>query len=62
MLGTAPAGDMFQKKTDEILKVLPNVFGFADICILDFDGNGADHKRIVCRVLQVCRKYKAQQR
>ena len=28
--GAAPAGDMFQRKIDEIFKDLPNVFGIAD--------------------------------
>ena len=28
--GAAPAGNMFQRKIDEILKDMPNVFGIAD--------------------------------
>ena len=28
--GAAPAGDMFQRKIDEIFKDMPNVFGIAD--------------------------------
>ena len=30
LLGATPAGDMFQRKIDEIFKELPNVFGIAD--------------------------------
>ena len=28
--GVSPAGDMFQRKIDEIFEELPNVFGIAD--------------------------------
>ena len=40
----APIGDMFQKKIDEILIDLPNVFVSADdILIVGYDTNGRDH-------------------
>ena len=42
--GVAPVGDMFQQKTDEILKDLPNIFGVADdILIVGYDLDGQDY-------------------
>ena len=42
--GAALAGDMFQRKTDEIFKELPNVFGTADdILVAWHDNDGRDH-------------------
>ena len=42
--GAAPAGDMFQRKIDEIFKDLPNVFGIADdILVVRYDIDGKDH-------------------
>ena len=38
------AGDMFQKKIDELFNGMPNVFGIADdILIAGFDELGKDH-------------------
>ena len=37
-------GDIFQKKTDEIFKDLPNVFGIEDdILIVGYNADGRDH-------------------
>ena len=53
--GAAPAGDMFQCKTDEIFSDMPNVFGIADnILVIGYDENGADHDAAVHKVLQQC--------
>ena len=42
--GAALAGDMFQRKIDEIFKDLPNVFGIADdILAVGYDDDGKDH-------------------
>ena len=44
--GVASAGDIFQKKTDEILKGLPNVFGIADIILTaGYNTESRDHDR-----------------
>ena len=41
---TAPVGDMFQLKIDEIFKDLLNVFGIADdILVIGYDSDGKDH-------------------
>ena len=42
----APAGNMFQRKIDEIFKELSNVFGFADDILgvgYDDDGRNLDN-------------------
>ena len=42
--GAAPAGDMFQRKIDEIFKDLPNVFGIVgNVLVVAHDRNGKDH-------------------
>ena len=42
--GAAPAGDMFQRKLDEIFKDLPNVFGITDdILVVGCDVCDKDH-------------------
>ena len=47
---------MFQK-IDEMVKELPNICVIAnDMLIVHYDDYGADHERIVHRVLQICRK------
>ena len=39
----APAGDMFQQRSSEIFKDLPNVFGIADyILIVGYDTDDGD--------------------
>ena len=44
LFGAAPAGDIFQRKIDEIFKTLPNLFGIADdILVLGYDIDGKDH-------------------
>ena len=46
---------MFQRKTNEIFKGLPNVFGTADdILIVGYDADGTDHDRIMRQVMQMC--------
>ena len=38
-----PASDLFQRKIDEILKELPNIFGIAyDILIVGYDEDGTE--------------------
>ena len=52
LFGAAPAGDMFQRKRDEIFKDLPNVFGIAgDILVVGYDVDGKDHDDTLQRVL-----------
>ena len=54
--GAAPAGDMFQRKIDEIFKNIPNVFGIADdILVAGYDTDDKYHDKTVQRVLQKCR-------
>ena len=48
---------MFQKKIDEIIKNIPNVFGIAgDILIVGYEADDKDHDKTVGRVLQRCKK------
>ena len=55
--GAAPAGNMFQRKIDEIFKDTPNAFGIADdILVVGYEGDGKDHDKTVQRVLQRCRQ------
>ena len=55
--GAAPAGDMFQRKIDEIFNDMPNVFGIADdILVVGYEDDGRDHDKTVHKVLQRCRK------
>ena len=43
-LGAAWAGNMFQRKFNEIANDLPNVFGIADdILVAGYDTDGKDH-------------------
>ena len=56
-LGTASADGVFRRKTDEIFKELPNVFGIADdILIVGYDDNGRDHDNLLRRLLEICRE------
>ena len=44
--GAAPSGDMFKKKTDELLSGVPNVIGLADdILMAGFEKDGRDHNK-----------------
>ena len=53
--GTAPAGDMFQCKIDEIFNDMPNVFGIVDnILVIGYDKDRADHDEAVYKVLKWC--------
>ena len=46
--GAALAGDMFQRKVDEIFKDMPNVFGIADdILVAGYEADGKDHDEMV---------------
>ena len=55
--GVVLAGEMFQRKIDEIVKDMPNVFGIAnDILVAGYDADGKDHDETVLRVLQRCRQ------
>ena len=52
----ALAGDMFQRKIDEIFQDMPNVFGTADdILVAGYEADGNGHDETVWRVLQRCR-------
>ena len=51
-LGTAPAGDMFQRKINKIFKDMPNVFGIVDdILVAEYEADGRDHDKTLQRVL-----------
>ena len=44
--GVALAGDLLQRKIDEIFKELPNVFGIADnILVVGYEADGKDHDK-----------------
>ena len=46
--GAAPAGDMFQRKIDEIFKDMPYVFGIVDhILVAEYEADGRDHDEAV---------------
>ena len=48
---------MLQRKIDEILKDLPNVFGITDdILVVGYDRGGKDHDEPLHRVLEVCKQ------
>ena len=50
-------GDVFQWKTDEIFKGLPNIFGIADdILIIENDADGRDHDKQLKPVIQICQQ------
>ena len=55
--GGAPVGDTFQREMDKIFRELLNTFGITDdIPIVGYANKSVDHDRILCRVLQICRK------
>ena len=50
--GAASAGDMFQRKIDEIFNDMPNIFGIVDdILVTGYEADGRDHDETVQRVL-----------
>ena len=52
-----PSGDLFQRKTDEIFRELPHLFGIAgNILIVDNVDNGTNYDTKLYRVLQICWK------
>ena len=54
---TTTAGDMFQRKIDEIFKDLPNLFGTVDdILVVGYEIDDKDHDETLWRVLQMCRQ------
>ena len=56
-IGAALAGDMFQRKIDEIFKDLSNVFGIADdILVTGYEADGKYHDETVWKMLQRCRQ------
>ena len=55
--GTAPAGNMLQKKIDGLLNDIPNVFGIANnILIVGYDADNRDHDKRLEQVLCRCRQ------
>ena len=45
---------MFQRKIDEMLKELSNVFGIADtLSVVDYDDDDMDHDSTLRRVLEI---------
>ena len=56
LFGSAPTGDMFQKKIDELFNDIPNGFGIGDdILIAGFDTDGRNHDIRLEQVLWRCR-------
>ena len=50
--GSVLAGDMFQRKIDELFSSIPKVLGIADdILIVDFDEQGKDNNELLEKVL-----------
>ena len=48
---------MFQRKTDEIFKDMPTVFGIVDdILVTEYENDGRDHDETLQRVLKRCRQ------
>ena len=55
--GAAPAGDMFQKKIDELFSDIPNVLGIDDdTWTAGFDVDGRDQEGRLEQVLCRCRQ------
>ena len=51
------AGDMFQKKIDDLLSGMPNLFGIVDdSSVAGLDEHGKDHDETLQKVLWVCRQ------
>ena len=50
-----PAGDKFQKKTDELFSGMPDDFGIADdFLFAGFDEQGRDHDPTLDKVFRIC--------
>ena len=61
--GVAQTHDLFQQKSDEIFKDLPNIFGIADhILIVEYDADGRDHDRTQQWEMQICHREKLKQK
>ena len=53
----ALAGDMFQRKINELFQGMPNVFGIVDnLLTTGFDDIDRDHKATLNMVLRMCRQ------
>ena len=50
--GAVPVGNMFQCKIDEIFNDMPNVFDIADILVIGYDKDVADHDETVYSMLR----------
>ena len=51
-LEVVPAGDLFQRKFDEIFEDLKNVFGMVDeILIIGYDAYSSDHDRTLWQIM-----------
>ena len=51
------AGNMFQKKIDELFSTMPNVFSIAgDLLIAGSDEQGRDHNEMLEKVRWICRQ------
>ena len=63
-VGSIPTGYIFQRKIDEIVKDLPNVFGIVDdILVVGFDSDGKDHNDTAKRTTHMQKgKHKIKQR
>ena len=54
---TAPASDIFQRKTDEIIKEVSNVFGITDTTlVVGYDNDSEGHNRRIMAALKIYRK------
>ena len=54
LFGAALVDDMFQCKIEEISNDMPNLFGIADILVIGYKKDGADHDEAVYNVLRQC--------
>ena len=54
--GAAPAGNVFQRKSDEIFKKCQMYLHCDDILVVGYKADGKDHDETVQRVLQRCRQ------
>ena len=56
-LSVIPAGDMFQRKIDELFQGLPNMFSFLDsVLIAGFNNMDGDYDAALNKVLRTCRQ------
>ena len=57
LFGATTAGDVFQRKKDEIFQDLPNVLGITDdILVVGYETDGKDHDETLQKVLKTCRQ------